>query len=355
MIKNEKISPTQLSMLLMGFIFGSSAIITPAVAARQDAWIAYIIGWAGGYILISIYIYISKLNPSKTLIEILIDSFGKYIGSFIGILYVWYFIHLGALVLRNIGEFMIISIYTETPLLFIIISISLVILYSLKKGLEVIGKAAEIMVPIALLLVSSIFLLVLNHYEVTNFLPFLEHGFLNVLKASFSVLTFPFGETVVFLMIFPYLNNSKNIFKTSFISIALIGFILLTIVISNLMALGGDMLSRDVFPSHSTISLVPKIAIEPFISINLIIGTSIKIIICIYSAIIGITQLLKLDDYKPLITPIVTLAVILSIWVYDNLLDMIRWAGEIYPYYVIPFQIIIPLLILFISLFKKSK
>ncbi|SHH65250.1 spore germination protein KB [Caloranaerobacter azorensis DSM 13643] len=353
MIRNERISPVQLSFIMIGFIFGSSAIITPAVSAYQDAWLAYIIGWIGGYILIGIYAYISILNPSKTFIEILKDVFGKYIGSIIGIFYIWYFLHLAGLVFRNLGEFMIVSIYTETPLIFIIISIALVLAYSLKKGLEVIARVGQIIVPMMLILVISIFLLVMGHYEVKNLLPFLEHGFLKVLKVSFSVLTFPFGETVVFLMIFPYLNDKKDLFKTSYISLTVIGMILLSVVMSNLMILGADMLNRQIFPSHITISLIPGIAVEPFIAINLIIAASMKITMCLYASLIGIAQLFGLDDYKPFINPVVAIAVVISIWVYDSLSDMVRWAGEIYPYYVIPFQIIIPLLVLIILKIKR--
>ncbi|KPU26917.1 hypothetical protein TR13x_07850 [Caloranaerobacter sp. TR13] len=353
MISNEKISPVQLSFIIMGFIFGSSAIITPAAAACQDSWLAYIIGWAGGYILIGMYVYISILNPSKTFIEILKDTFGKYIGSIIGIFYVWYFLHLAGLVFRNLGEFMVTSIYTETPLIFIIVSIALVLIYSLKKGLEVIVKVSQITVPVMLILVISIFLLVMKHYEVKNLLPFLEYGFSKVLKVGFSVLTFPFGETVVLLMIFPYINKQKDLFKVSYISLTVIGFILLSVVMSNLMALGADMLNRDMFPSHVTISLIPGIAVEPFISVNLLIAGSVKIVICIYAALIGITQLFDLDDYKPFIIPVVTIAIVISIWIYDSLPEMVRWAGEVYPYYVIPFQIIIPALVLVISIVKN--
>lgn len=355
MVRNVKISSIQLSLLIMGFVFGSSAIITPAAAAYQDAWLAYIIGWAGGYVLIGIYAYISILNPSKTLIDILKDTFGKYIGSIIGILYLWYFIHLGALVFRNLGEFMVTAIYIETPIIFIITSLALVVVYIMKKGLEVIARVGELTIPIMLFFAISIFLLVIGRYEITNLLPFLEHDFMPVLKTGFSVLAFPFGETVVFLMIFPYLNKKDDVVKISYISITMIGIILLSVVLSNLMALGGDMLSRIVFPSHVTISLIPRIAVEPFVSINLLISGGFKIVICIYSTVIGITQLFNLDDYKPFVIPIVIIAVALSIWVYDNLPGMVRWTVEIYPYYAVPFQIIIPVLLLIISLIKKRR
>ncbi len=117
-----KISSYQLAMLMMGFIFGTSAISVMAIAAYQDAWIAFIMGWCGGFILLGIYTYLAVLNPSKTLIDILNDHFGKYLGSLIAFFYILYFVHDLSQVVRNISEYMIVTIYTETPIIIITIS-----------------------------------------------------------------------------------------------------------------------------------------------------------------------------------------------------------------------------------------
>lgn len=355
MINKNRITSVQLGMLLVGFIIGSSAIITPAVEAKQDVWLSYILAWLGGYLTIAIYVYIAKLNHSLTLVEILKAHFGKFFGTIISILYIWYFIHLGSLVIRNVSEFMITSIYTETPLLAVVIAISVPLYYGLRKGLVVFSKLSELIVPFMILLILIIFLLVFNLYEFKNFLPFFEQGFLKISKVAFFTLTFPFAETVVFLMIFPYTKKYNNLLKTSYISLTVSGLVLFSIIISNLLVLGGDILANSIFPSHLTISLIPKIAVEPFVSINILVGTTIKIYICIYSALIGIKQILNVNDHKPFITPVLVFSIILAIWIYDNLIKMIDWAGKIYPFYAIPFQFIFPILILSISLIKKIK
>ena len=51
MIRDTRISGYQLSLLMMSFIFGSSAIVAPAATAGQDAWLAFILGWLGGLLL----------------------------------------------------------------------------------------------------------------------------------------------------------------------------------------------------------------------------------------------------------------------------------------------------------------
>ncbi len=50
-MKEEKISVLQAVMLLTCFFVGTSVIINPAADSGNDAWIAALIGWAGGYIV----------------------------------------------------------------------------------------------------------------------------------------------------------------------------------------------------------------------------------------------------------------------------------------------------------------
>jgi len=354
-MKNDvKISSIQLSLIMIGFIFGSSAIINPATGAYQDAWLAFIIGWFGSYLLVGIYVFLSLLHPCKTIVDILKDCFGKFFGSLFAFGYIFYFIHLAALVLRNFGEYMNTVNYPETPLIFLLIALSIVTAFAVKNGLEVFTRVNEMLMPFVIIFVTILFLIFMNIYELKNLLPFLERGFTPVLQSGFAVLTFPFGETVIFLMIFPALNKRENLLKTAFIATTAGGLILLNITLRDLMALGPVLINKIIFPPHTTTGLLPHFVIDPFIAANLLINGGFKIIICLYAASLGITQLFGLDDYKPFVFPITAIAVSLSYWVYDSLPEMTRWAAEIYPYYAIPFQILIPLLSLLISIIKKK-
>lgn len=352
MLKDVKISSIQLSILIMGFLFGSSSILNPATAAYQDAWLAYIIGWAGGFVLLWLYASVALANPSKTLISILRENLGKVLGSLIALLYIWYFIHLAALVLRNFGEYMAVTVYYETPILFTIGCFALLAAYGVKNGLEVMARASEILVPLIFFFVTFIFFAVMVEYDLKNLFPILERGFSPVAKAGLGVLTFPFGETVVFLMVFPALNKQRSLKKVSFISLLLMGLIILNILLRDLWAMGPDMLNRVVFPPSLTTQLIPHLKIDPLIGINLLIGAGVKFSVCLYAAAIGISQLFNLKDYKPFVLPITVICIALSLWIYDNVFEMLRWAVEVWPFYSIPFQIVIPLFLLGISKVK---
>lgn len=354
MLKDTKISKIQLSVIMIGFIFGESAISGLGANAGQDAWLAYLLAWLGGMVLLSIYIGIFLLYPEKSLIEILRSAFGQYLGSFLAILYIWYFIHLAGIVYRYLNEFIVAYIYPDTPFTFISIVSGILIIYIIRSGIEVLGRFNEFFVPFIVLSSILVFVLLVPLFEYKNLTPFLENGLKPVFKSSFSILAFPFGEIVVLLMIFPFLNRKKDITKLSFISLIITGLILASIIVRDLLVLGSDMYSRYVFPNIISAKVVPFLSLDTLIVINLNIGGGVKLVVCIYAAVMGIAQLFKFKDYKPFVTPVMTIVITLSLWLYDDLLELIRWDEEIYAFYAVPFQIIIPVSILVKSWVKNK-
>lgn len=347
-----RISHIQLMFLMTGFFIGSATILNQSVTALQDAWLAIILGFGAGIALVSMYVSISMLNPGKSLIEILMDRLGHFFGTIIAIFYIWYFIHVAALVARNFAEFMVTTTYAETPIVFITMSIILVIAFMVRHGLEVIARTSELLVPILIISFIFIFLIVANLYEVENFLPFYERGYKPILQASFNILTFPVGEGVVFMMLFPYLYH-KGLLKISNLALLIAGLLILSVTVRDLMVLGPELMARVIFPPHITTALIPNLDITPLVEINLIIGGGTKIAVFLYAAALGIAQLLNLRDHKPFVIPVSVITIVLSVWVFDSILEVIQWASEVFPYYSIPFQFIIPAVLLIISWLKK--
>jgi spore germination protein KB len=336
-------------------MIGSSLIVSPASGAKREAWLAFLIGCVIGTILIAMYALISRLNPSSTLIEILEKNFGKILGKGFAILYIWYFIHLASLVLRNFAEYSVVTGYPETPILFIIISFSLIIVLSVKAGIEVMGRISEIFLLILTVILVFVFFSLITSYDFENLKPFMVQGIKPVIKTSFEIVAFPFGETIAFLMVFPHAIKQEKIVKTSIFSSLFVGLVLIQAIFRNILVLGSDMVSRDIFPSHVVFRLIPGLDVDPLLDVNLTVAGIIKVGICIYAAAAGISQLLGLDDYKPFVLPLTALAVSLSIWVYGSIMEMLQWATEIWPYYSIPFQIGIPCILLIISFIRHKK
>ncbi|MCR4436800.1 MAG: endospore germination permease [Clostridiales bacterium] len=354
-MEKARISSIQLFLLIIGFLYGSTVIINPALSAKNDAWLAILLGGVGGALLIGVYASIALLNPSKTLVEILMDRFGKLIGNAVSILYIWYFIHIASLVFRNFGEFITTMTFPETPMAVVIGIFAVLLVYGINSGIEVMGRTSELFVPFIPVTALIISLSLITTRDFTAFLPMLENGMALVLNAAFSFITFPFGETIAFLMLFPHLNKKENLKKVAALSVLFIVVLCLFIFIRNISVLGSDLMYRAIFTPHLTSLLIPGLNVEPLIDINLLIGGGTKISVCIYAAAKALSQVLGISDYRKLTTAITTFCVVLSIWVYENVLEMFSWAEKVWPYYSIPFQMVIPLILLFLSLKKRAE
>lgn len=348
-----RISSIQLFMLLSGFLFGSTVILTPTSGAKNDAWMAILLGGAGGALLMWLYAKIAMLNPSKTLVDILRERMGKIVGSIVSVLYIWYFIHLASLVLRNFGEFICTTTLPETPMAVVIGLFAAVLVFVINSGIEVLGRLGELLVPVVPLVILIICLSIITAADFEALLPVMENGITPVLKAAFGLMTFPFGETVAFLMLFQYLNNQAKLKKVVIASAGALTLSGLVIFLRDVFVLGSELMSRATFVPHLTTLLIPGVNVEPLVDINLLISGGIKISVCIYAAAKALCQLAGIDDYTRLTGAIATFCVVLSVWIYENVIDMFNWAEKVWPFYSIPFQIIIPVLLLLLSLRKK--
>jgi len=349
-----RISSIQLFLLLSGFLFGSTVILAPAKGAKNDAWLAILIGGAGGVLLMGVYAAISSLNPSKTLVDILKEKLGKVAGTVVAVLYVWYFIHLASLVFRDFGEFICSVTFPETPMVVVIVLFAVVLVYAVNSGIEVLGRLSELLVPLIPITILIISLSLFTVHDFTAFLPILDNGITPVLKAALSFITFPFGETVAFLMLFSHLNQKGKLKKVVLISAVVSTLLQITIFFRDISALGGDLMDRATFIPHLTSLLIPEINVEPLIDINLLVGGGIKISVCIYAAARALSQIIGIDDYRNLTCAISTFCVVLSVWLHESVLDLFSWTERVWSYYSLPFQVFIPLLLLLLSL-RKSR
>ena len=64
-----------------------------------------------GLIIAGIFTALARHFKGKTLVEINSLVYGKILGNFISILFIWYLFHLGAIVLNNYSRFL----YMDLP------------------------------------------------------------------------------------------------------------------------------------------------------------------------------------------------------------------------------------------------
>lgn len=354
----EQITDKEGICLLSIFIMGSTLILGTGGDAKNDAWISGIVGMIMVIPMIIVYGRILILFPGKDIYEILIIVFGKYVGSFIAMLYVWYSFHLGALVMRNFGEFINTVTMPETPILFPILCLSLVSIMAARYGIEVMGRISASILPVLLIIILIVAFLVIPQLQLSNVKPILGGGFYPVLIGGFSAFSFPYAESVIFTSAAFALKTKRSIYRVYFYALIISGSIIVFLTLRNIMVLG-IIIGQLYFPSHVAVS---KISIGSFlerievtVAIVFVFGAFIKCAVCLFSASKGVARIFNLKDYRSVVIQLGILMAYLAYIVYDNIMMMEFWAFKIYPYYAFPFQVILPILIFIAALVKTKK
>lgn len=354
-LETGKISSIELTLLLIGFTAGPSLLIIPGQGAGHDGWLAIIVGLLVGLIIVSIFTSLAIKFPGKSPIDYNDIIYGSYLGKFISVMQLWFFLHVGALVLRNFGDFFISIIFPETPMEAIIILTVLICASAVRNGIEVITRCSPILIFFMVLSVLGTALLLFKDMKFTNFLPIFEAPLSDFFKASLGTATFPFGDTVAFLMVIPFLNNVKETKRSVLLAIVISAMIILLASIRNIASLGvtGNIATYSSFQSIRLVNIGDVLTrLEILVAINLLTMGFIKISILYYGTVLGTAQLLKLHNYLPLVFPIGIIMTVLSIIQFDSVIENFVFNSEIGPYYTLSFQLGIPLLSLSIAIIR---
>jgi spore germination protein KB len=359
-LNKETISNMQGIKLMVLFIFGSTLIMGTGGEAGRDMWISIT---AAVILSIPLYLVFSRilsLFPGRDLFEILELNFGKFFGKLVGLLYIWFTFHLGALVLRNFGEFISTVALPETPAIVPVIMFGLLCMWGAKAGIETMAKCAEYFIIFVMVLVVLFSLLVIPSMDIDNLLPIMGNGVGKALSGVLSSITFPFGEAVVFMMIFSALPHKNSASKVYIPALLWSGSVIIFLAFRNIMVLGPLTIKAVYFPAYSVISRVNignfLQRMEIAVTIVFILSGFIKITVCILAATKGVARVLGFDDYRILVTPMGLLMVNLARIIYKDIMEMFDWAFKVWPFYAFPFQVIFPILIwIFIELKQKAK
>lgn len=354
----EQISEKEAFCLLSIFIMGTTLIIGIGGQAKNDGWIAGILGLMLAIPVVLVYARLNFLFPGKDLFHIIKLILGKFIGTALCLLYVWYAFHLGALVIRNFGEFINIVNMPETPMIVPMICLGLVSVYAVRSGVEVMARISAYIFPVLLLVIVIGQVLPIPQWNFNYLKPVMGQGVLPILKGGFQALTFPFAETILFINVFYALNTKKSPSKVFVAGILFAGVIIVLSTIRNIAVLG-SLLDNLYFPSYVAVSRVSVgnfiQRIEVLVAILFVFGAFIKTSVCLLATCQGIAYIFNLRDYRSIVIQTGLLVVYLAYTIYDSTVMMKYWVIKVYPYYAFPFQIIMPCIIWLIAEFKVRR
>lgn len=362
MIEQRKISPSQLFVLMCLFEWGSAVVVGLGMQAKQDAWLAILLGMAGGWVLFCIYGSLYRYYPTLSLAEYIPRIVGTLVGYPLALLYILYFMYIASRVLRDIADLLLTSTLKDTPMLAISLLFISLTAYAVYLGAEVIARAAEIFFVVLIffgIMVIS-FLFFSGAVKPENLSPILENGWKPVFQTAFPLtLTFPFGEMIVFSMLLPYLNEPKSGMRIGLSAMTFSGATLCLIVAMDIAVLGTHIATNAMFPLLKTVQKVNVgnfiQRLDPFVVATLMIGGFFKIALFFYGAFKGLTDLFQMKKHRCYLLLILGMIILFtSIKMESNITEHLKIGLKTVPYYLhLPFQVGIPLLLLIAAWIRK--
>jgi spore germination protein KB len=357
-MREEVITSKQGIIMVTMFLLGSSLILGSATEAKQDAWLAILIAIAAAMPVIFVYGKLLSMYPGKDLYSIVEELFGPILGKIITAVYIFYFVHLGALVLKNFSSFIKIIGLKETPDVMTVMFMGVLCIWAVKEGVELLGRWMQFVFPIVAFTIIFLLSFSFQGVDISNLKPFMYNGFYPVFKGAFFAFSFPFAETIAFLMLLNHLKEPKKSYKTLTIGLLIGGMIILLLSVRNLMVMGPEYADSINFGAYEAVSLIQignfLQRFEVFVSVVFLFTGFAKISICMHSASKGVEKLFNLKDYKRIVAPVGLLTMIISCFLFDNYSSLIEWGASVYSYYALPFQVIIPIITLLTAVVKTK-
>ena len=357
----ENISLTQLFTIMVNFLLGSAIVLGVGKEARQDAWIAIGIATLIGTGLIYFYYSLNRLLPNKNLFEMMEYCFTRPAAIFFSFVYSIYFFFMSCRVIRDFVELISAAILPITPMEVIVLTFMLVIAYIVYLGLEVLGRVTEIFIPYLLgfIILLAIFLIGSGEIELHNLEPVLGDGLKPVIKTIFpSLVSFPFGELVVFTVILSSVTEFKKSKKVLFISVLISGGFLIMGSLLMMFTLGVDVMQNANFP---LLSAARRVAIgqfieriDPLVVFIMMLGILVKSTVYFYAGLKGLEYVFQVP-YRYFTVPISMIVATFSILTTANFAQFLDWKVTLTHYLNPPIQLAIPSVIMVILIWKSKK
>ncbi len=360
MLENGKISNLQficifiLSRLMLTMTYLSYFKAPPW---NQDLWLStllsvpiHILLTFPAYFLAQRFRNISVVQSA----EVILGHAGKLVSA----LFVWFFIHRTAIILREFGEFFSGILYPETPILVFIGITTLFAAYAVKNGIETICRVTEIVLPIVLLSILLITALLAKDVDLRCILPVLEDGIAPVIYGAF-VIASRTGIILSILMLLPYINipgKLKNYLNIGFVILAFY-FCITALITAGVF--GIEQAKAIDFPFYYAVRLInvgdflERIDVL-FVAIW-VLGMFVHASTHYYLAVLGTAQLLKLKDYRPIVPALGIIIVNLSILQSENIVVFNKFLSyKVYTWYVLLFMVILPSFLLLVAIIRKK-
>ncbi|MBJ8050712.1 spore germination protein [Bacillus cereus] len=213
-VKEEyQISPIFVFFLIHSAQFGAGVLGFARIIAKvagYDSWMGVLITGIAIHILLWMMYFLLK-ETNGNLIDVQRQTFGKWLGNGINLIFMAYFLMVSISVIRTYVEIIQVWMFPTASTWMLTLFLCLVSYYIISSGFRVITGICVISIGGTLgYLLLSLFVLKYSHWD--NLLPMFTHSFSDILKsAHLSIYSMTGFE--VYLMVYPFVKQPKKSHK----------------------------------------------------------------------------------------------------------------------------------------------
>lgn len=330
-------------------------------SANQDVWIAVLLMLP--YILLlnlPILILVNRFRGLR-MNEILEITLGKIFGKSIAFLYALFFLFCLSACSLIMVKFLALFIFNDTPTWALLIYMLVPVCYASWKGAGTIARLAYFIVPLMILVSVLFFLMGLEQMDLNNLRPILADSTFLQLNQSAFYTGARYSEILILFVFAVYFHQKVKINKTYGLILVVFGLCFLIILFPTLLVLGFD-LAKHAWNPYWLFSR--QVDVYDFIqkvqSINLLVwfpGTILKLTLYNYMGSFTLSGIFNTKTHRGFVIPLALIAFILCINQTLNRSDVIELlrSDKIFPYIVLPFTLVLPLIILIVYLIRRKK
>jgi len=362
-MEKEVISSRQFTIITFLLSIGTAILIIPssiASSSKQDAWIAASIGVVLSLLVVKLFVTLGDQTPTLNFIEANEKLLGRFFGKITVVGFLSLTLFAGGELLYFIGAFMKTEVMPETPTMAFALLFIIIIMYATYLGIENFARSAEILFPMFVLIFIFFVVSITPQIKFENIQPIMEASKTSILYSIIRFVSVFSFSLVMLLMIYPASVNVQQSSKKGFyIGMLLGGFVLVTLITLSILVLGPANTASRTFPSYA---LAQRISIGNFLqrieiimAFMWIVSIFIRTFMYFYTTVVGIAQIMKLKDHRPLILPMGIIMVGLSQIVHPDIVHSNIYNDEIWPIYAFVCTILLPILLLIVAVIRNRK
>ncbi|WP_449537483.1 spore germination protein [Ferdinandcohnia sp. Marseille-Q9671] len=320
-----------------------------AKSAGYDSWISVIL--AGFAVHIIVWMIYKILKDSKgDIVEVHKEIFGKWIGGFLSLLLMFYFIAMAVTVLRTYVEVVQVWMFPEFSGWVFGCFTMLLTYYIITGGFRTVTGISFFSVVLPIYILLLVFY-PLDYGQARNLLPILNHPISDILKSTKDMTLSIIGFEAI-LLYYPFIKNPNQSQKWAQLGVLATTLLYLATIITTIIFYSHGQLDKIIW---ATLSMF-KIVIMPFVERFEYVGITSwylvilpNICIAVWAASRGVKRIFSVQQRKVLlvILPIIVLAsgLIKSRQQIDMLSEYMSTFGFYFIFTYIPVLFVITLVI----------